>query len=83
MRHRANNFVSDDTAIFTVGGYCSFGNDYLHDVAYQSGEPAVSVHAHSPAIGGLTYYDQTNYGFVARECIEEKRQSIFRTNRYI
>jgi len=39
----------------------------------------VSIHAYSPPLSGLTYYERTRFGFVAREFIEEERRSTFRT----
>ena len=51
----------------------------MHDVLHETGEPAVSIHAYSPPLSGLTYYERTRFGFVAREFIEEERRSTFRT----
>jgi hypothetical protein len=62
-----------------VGECGSFGTDYVHDVVFESGDPAVSIHAYSPPLSGLTFYDRTRFGFVAREFIEEERRSSFRT----
>lgn len=42
----------------TVG----FGAGYLHDVANHSSAPAVSVHAYSPPLSSMTYYDLTPGG---------------------
>jgi hypothetical protein len=78
-RHRAADGVGIESASFGVGDYGSFGTDYVHDVVFESGGPAVSIHAYSPPLSGLTYYDQSSYGFVAREFIPEERRSTFRT----
>jgi hypothetical protein len=78
-RHRAADSVSVDSASFGVGGYGSFATDYVHDVVFESGDPAVSIHAYSPPLSGLTYYEQTRFGFIAREFVEEERRSMFRT----
>lgn len=42
----------------TVG----FGAGYLHDVANHSSAPAISVHAYSPPLSSMTYYDLTPGG---------------------
>ena len=39
----------------------------------------MSIHAYSPPLSGLTYYERTRFGFIARELIEEERRSTFRT----
>ncbi len=77
--HRAKDSIGVDSAIFGPGGYGSFGTDYVHDVVHETGDPAVSIHAYSPPLSGLTYYERTSFGFVAREFIEEERRSTFRT----
>ncbi len=77
--HRAQDSVSVEKAIFAPGEFASFGTDYVHDVDFESGEPAVSIHAYSPPLSGLTFYDRTPFGFIAREFIEEERRSTFRT----
>jgi hypothetical protein len=77
--HRAKDSISVDSAIFGPGGYGSFGTDYVHDVVHETGDPAVSIHAYSPPLSGLTYYERTRFGFIAREFIEEERRSTFRT----
>ena len=79
-RHRAAAAGSVDSARFGVGDHASFGTDYVHDVVFESGSPAVSIHAYSPPLSGLTYYDRSPYGFVAREFIPEERRSSFRTS---
>jgi hypothetical protein len=77
--HRAKDSIGVDAAIFAPGGYGSFGTDYVHDVVHESGDPAVSIHAYSPPLSGLTYYERTRFGFIARAFIEEERRSTFRT----
>lgn len=78
-KHRAADGVGIDSGIFEVGGHGSFATDYVHDVVHVAGDPAVSIHAYSPPLSGLTYYDRTRFGFVAREFVEEERRSTFRT----
>ena len=80
-RHRSADSVSIDSARFGVGDCASFGTDYVHDVVFDTGDPAVSIHAYSPPLSGLTFYDRTPYGFVAREFIPEDRRSTFRSTR--
>jgi Cysteine dioxygenase type I len=74
---RAQNGVDVDYTVHDVGSLTSFGTNYVHDVDFQSGEPAVSIHAYSPPLHGLTFYDRTPYGFVAREIVLEDRRSEF------
>jgi len=78
--HRTKDGVGVRESIFTPGGFGSFGTDYVHDLVHETGEPAVSVHAYSPPLSGLTYYERTRFGFVARKFFEVERRSTFRTN---
>jgi quercetin dioxygenase-like cupin family protein len=41
----------------TVGDSVGFGAHYVHDVRNLSDAPAVSVHAYSPPLTSMTYYD--------------------------
>ena len=41
---------------------------------YEAGKPAVSIHAYSP-LSGLTVYDRTRFGFVARDFVNEERRA--------
>jgi hypothetical protein len=68
-RHRADDHVSIETRSFGAGQFRSFGPDHVHDVVSESGLSAASIHAYSPPLSGLTYYDRTDYGFVAREYV--------------
>jgi hypothetical protein len=76
-RRRAANGVDADVTVHEVGSLTSFGTDYVHDVDFESGRPAISIHAYSPPLRGLTFYDQTPYGFVAREIMLEERRTEF------
>ena len=78
-RHRAADHVSIETRTFRAGQHGSFGPDHVHDVVFQSGRPAVSIHVYSPPLSGLTYYDHTDFGFVAREFIPEDDRGAQRT----
>jgi len=60
-----------------VGQFATFGPSHVHDVVHGDGAPAVSIHAYSPPLTGLTLYDRTSYGFVAREVVPEERRKPF------
>ena len=81
--HRASDGVSVEADVLDAGECASFATDYVHDVARVSKAPAVSIHAYSPPLNGLTFYDRTRFGFIAREFIEEERRSTFRSARPI
>jgi quercetin dioxygenase-like cupin family protein len=78
--YRSTNFVDVETRRFSKGESSTFGPEHVHDVLFVSGKPAVSIHAYSPPLSGLTFYDQSDFGFVAREFIEEERRSQFRSS---
>ena len=40
-----------------AGESVGFGSRYVHDVRNLSSEPAISVHAYSPPLTSMTYYD--------------------------
>ncbi|PBC76783.1 hypothetical protein BX265_1504 [Streptomyces sp. TLI_235] len=46
------------------GGVRAFGASYLHDVRNTSAGPAVTIHAYSPPLGGMTRYDLRAGGLV-------------------
>jgi hypothetical protein len=75
---RSSNFVRINTRRFSQGQSSTFGPQHVHDVLFESGKPAVSIHAYSPPLSGLTFYDRTDFGFVAREFVAEERRSQFR-----
>lgn len=77
--YRSTNLIDSATRRFGEGETSVFGPSHVHDVLFESGSPAVSIHAYSPPLSGLTYYDRTPYGFVAREFVEEERRSTFRS----
>jgi hypothetical protein len=78
-RHRASDAVGIESSRFDAGSFGSFGPDHVHDVVFGSGKPAVSIHAYSPPLVGLTYYEHTPFGFVAREFVPEEVRSGRRT----
>jgi hypothetical protein len=78
-RHRAADHVAIETRKFGAGQYGAFGPDHVHDVVFETGHPAVSIHVYSPPLTGLTFYDRTDFGFVAREFIPEDDRGAQRT----
>ncbi len=76
-RRRSADGVGIESSVHSPGAVTSFGTDYVHDVDFRTGEPAVSIHAYSPPLNGLTFYDHTAYGFVAREIVLEERRTDF------
>lgn len=63
-----------ETRIQGAGAHGSFGPEHVHDVSHEAGHPAVSVHAYSPPLTVLTYYEQTPFGFVAKEILPDDRR---------
>jgi hypothetical protein len=78
-RYRGADAVSIASRTFEVGQHGTFGPNHIHDVLHVNGRPAVSVHAYSPPLTGLTFYDRSEFGFVAREFIPEEDRSTQRT----
>jgi hypothetical protein len=76
-RRRAADGVGIDCSVHSVGALTSFGTDYVHDVDFRSGQPAVSIHAYSPPLHALTFYEHTSYGFVADRIVLEDRRTDF------
>lgn len=60
-----------NTRRFGPGDSGCFGPSHLHDVNFEYGRPAISIHTYSPPLPGLTHYERTRFGFVAREFIPE------------
>jgi hypothetical protein len=58
-----------------AGDHGSFGPEHVHDVIFEVGSPAVSIHAYSPPLNGVTIYDRTRFGFVARDFVPEERRA--------
>ncbi len=78
-QYRAADNISLASCRFRPGDVGSFGPDHVHDVDYESGRPAVTIHAYSPPLRGLTYYDRTRFGFVAREFVLEEQRTAERS----
>jgi rhodanese-related sulfurtransferase len=52
-----------------AGDAVAFGPGHVHDVAHGGQGPATSIHAYSPPLVAMTYYQQTDYGLIARETV--------------
>lgn len=78
-RHRGDDHVGVVSGHFGVGQFGAFGPDYVHDIMHGAGSPAVSIHVYSPPLSGLTFYERTEFGFVAKEFVPEEDRSIQRT----
>jgi hypothetical protein len=76
-RYRADDGVSVSERLTEVGQPLAFGPSHVHDVTYDYGTPAVSVHAYSPPLVGLTFYDHSPLGFVARDVVLEESRRPF------
>jgi hypothetical protein len=75
-RYRGNDGAEIGENRFAVGEHGSFGPAHVHDVLYDKGHPAVSIHAYSPPLTQLTLYDITSYGFVAREVVPDDQREL-------
>lgn len=75
---RAADGVSLVSRRLAAGQVAAFGPGHVHDVRYESGEPAVSIHTYSPPLSGLTFYERTPYGFAAREVVPERHDFVVR-----
>jgi hypothetical protein len=80
-RRRAADHVSIESRTFRAGQFGSFGPHHVHDVALAPDRPAVSIHVYSPPLSGLTFYEHTDYGFVAREFLLEDDRGEQRTTK--
>jgi hypothetical protein len=78
-QYRSDDFVGIECRHLRVGDLTSFGADHVHDV-YRSGAPAVSVHAYSPPLTGMTHYDHSPVGFVALELVPEALPFSYETS---
>lgn len=57
------------TRLLNPGRCISFGPAHVHDVAHGGGGPAASIHAYSPPLVTMTYYERTPAGLVATETV--------------
>jgi quercetin dioxygenase-like cupin family protein len=76
---RAEDHFSVRDRHYAAGDSGSFGPEHVHDVIYEDGKPAVSIHAYSPPLSGLTVYDRTRFGFVARDFVLEENRAAQRS----
>ena len=76
-RFRADDGASITERIVAARQPITFGPSHVHDMLYREGKPAISVHAYSPPLSGLTYYDHSPLGFVARDVIPEESRRAF------
>jgi hypothetical protein len=72
---RAPDHLSVFDRNLRAGDHGAFGPEHVHDVIYEAGTPAVSIHAYSPPLSGLAVYDRTRFGFVARDFVTEERRA--------
>jgi len=73
--YRAEDHFSVRDHHYVAGDNGSFGPEHVHDMIYEAGKPDVSIHAYSPPLSGLTVYDRTRFGFVARDFVNEERRA--------
>lgn len=77
--YRAEDHFSVRDRHYVAGDHGSFGPEHVHDVIYEAGKPAASIHAYSPPLSGLTVYDRTRFGFVARGFVLEEDRAAWRS----
>lgn len=51
------------------GQAVAFGPGHVHNVAHGGADSATSIHAYSPPLLAMTYYQVTGYGLIARETV--------------
>ena len=71
-RFRSDNGSDVESRLLWTGSRGAFGPDHLHDMVPAGAGTAVSVHAYSPPLAALTYYERTGLGFVVREVVPEE-----------
>jgi rhodanese-related sulfurtransferase len=52
-----------------AGRGVAFGPGHVHNVAHGGEDSATSIHAYSPPLLAMTYYQVTGYGLIARETV--------------
>jgi hypothetical protein len=75
-RYRRDDATSIATRRLAAGRVGSFGASHVH-VVNDATTTTVSVHAYSPPLRGLTFYDRTLHGFVARAVVHEAPHANF------
>jgi predicted metal-dependent enzyme (double-stranded beta helix superfamily) len=53
-------------ALHRTGDCFSFGSAHIHDVQHAGGAPAASLHAYSPALGEMGFYELDDGGTLTR-----------------
>jgi rhodanese-related sulfurtransferase len=51
------------------GAHTSFGPAHVHNVRHHGEGPALSIHAYSPPLVAMTYYELGPFGLIARETV--------------
>jgi len=52
-----------------AGRAVAFGPGHVHDVAHGGEGSSISIHAYSPPLMMMTYYQQTDYGLIAKQTV--------------
>jgi rhodanese-related sulfurtransferase len=52
-----------------AGRAVAFGPGHVHDVGHGGAGASTSIHAYSPPLTMMTYYQHTSYGLIARETV--------------
>jgi predicted metal-dependent enzyme (double-stranded beta helix superfamily) len=52
--------------LYRTGDYFSFGAAHIHDVQHAAGDPAASLHAYSPPLGEMGFYELDDGGTLTR-----------------
>ena len=58
--------VTPATAVHGVGSTFSFGAAHIHDVSQTGRSPATSLHAYSPRLGQMGFYEVGADGLLSR-----------------
>lgn len=58
--------VTPATAVYGVGSTFSFGAAHIHDVSQTGRSPATSLHAYSPRLGQMGFYEVGADGLLSR-----------------
>ncbi len=53
-------------ALYRTGDCFSFGASHIHDVQHAAGDPAASLHAYSPPLGAMGFYELDDGGTLTR-----------------
>jgi hypothetical protein len=64
-----------DTAL-SAGSSVRFGRHYIHDVRNLAQRPAISVHAYSPPLTSMTFYDVADGDLITAETVPTDRPEI-------